>query len=144
MANPMGAEWLADFTKAFADMRAPGLDMAALVAMQRKNIEALTEANQLALEGAQAVLRAQLELTRRTMEQLGEMMTGLMVPNGSMEDRLAKHAEYSKSALDRGMSNARELADLMTKANTDAFNVLTRRVSETLEELRDIAAKKKD
>ena len=142
MANPMGADWLADFTKAFSDMRTPGVDMTALVAMQRKNIEALTEANQLALEGAQAVLRHQLELTRRTMEQFGEMMTGMLQPNGSMEDRLAKQAEYSKTALEKGMSNARELADLVTKANSDAFNVLTRRVTETLEELKDLAKKK--
>lgn len=143
MANPVGADWLSDFTKAFADMRTPGVvDMGALVAMQRKNIEALTEANQLALEGAQAVLRHQLELTRRTMEQFSEMMTGFMQPNGSMEDRIAKHAEYSKSALEKGVSNARELADLVTKANTDAFNVLTRRVSETLGELRDLAKKR--
>ena len=142
MANPMAPDWFADFTKAFGDLRAPGVDLSALVAMQRKNIEALTEANQLALEGAQAVLRHQLELTRRTMEQFSEIMTGMFQPNGSMEDRLAKQAEYSKAALEKGMSNARELADLVTKANNDAFNVLTRRVSETLEELKDLAKKK--
>lgn len=142
MANPTGTEWLTDFTKAFSELRAPGLDVSALVAMQRKNIEALTEANQLALEGAQAVLRHQLELTRRTMEQFGQMLNGFMQPNGSMEDRLAKQAEYSKSALEAGMTNARELADLVTKANSDAVNVLARRVTETLEELRDLATKR--
>jgi phasin family protein len=59
-----------------------------------------------------------------------------------MEDRMAKHAEFSKTALEKGISNARELGDLVTKANTEAFNVLSKRVTETLTELTDIAKKR--
>jgi phasin family protein len=110
--------------------------------MQRKNMEALTQANQLALEGAQAVLRHQLELTRRSMEEFQSMFTSFFQPNGSMEDRLAKQAEFSKTALEKGLSNAREITDLMTKANSEAFNVLSRRVTETLEELQSYAKKR--
>lgn len=144
MANPIaGAEWLTDFTKAMGDMRAPMVDVETLVAMQRKNLEALTEVNQVAMEGVQAVIRHQMEMTRRTMEELSTMFTSLFQPNGSMEDRLAKQAEFSKSALETGMSNARELGDLVAKANSSTLNVLTRRISETLEELRDIGGKKR-
>jgi phasin family protein len=143
MANPMpGADWLADFGKVMGDMRAPTVDMETVVAVQRKNMEALTQANQLAMEGAQAVVRHQLEMTRRSMEELSAMFTSFFQPNGSMEERLAKQAEFSKTALEKGLSNAREIADLMTKANSEAFNVLTRRVTETLEELRDYAKKR--
>jgi phasin family protein len=143
MANPIpGAEWLTDFTKAMGDMRTPMVDVETLVAMQRKNLEALTEVNQVAMEGVQAVIRHQMEMTRRTMEELSTMFTSLFQPNGSMEDRLAKQAEFSKSALETGMSNARELGDLVAKANSSTLNVLTRRISETLEELRDIGKKR--
>jgi phasin family protein len=143
VANPTsGADWLADFGKAFGDMRAPTVDLETVVAMQRKNMEALTQANQLALEGAQAVLRHQLELTRRSMEEFQSMFTSFFQPNGSMEDRLAKQAEFSKTALEKGLSNAREITDLMTKANSEAFNVLSRRVTETLEELQSYAKKR--
>jgi phasin family protein len=142
MANPGPMDWMTDFSKALGDLRTPGVDMGALVAMQRKNIEAVTQANQIALEGAQAVMRHQLELTRRGMEQFSEMMAGLFQPNGSMESRVAKHAEFSKSAIEKGLSDAREIADLVTKANAEALDVLTRRVAETLEELRDLAQKR--
>lgn len=142
MANPGPMDWLSDFTKSLGDMRTPGIDMGALVAMQRKNIEALTQANQVALEGAQAVLRHQLELTRRSMEQFSEMMTGMMQPNGSIEDRVAKQAQLSKSAIETGLANAREVTDLMSKANAEAIDVLSRRVTEILEELRDLAQKR--
>ena len=143
MANPMpGADWMADFSKALGDMRAPTVDLETVVSMQRKNMEALTQANQLALEGAQAIMRHQLEMTRRSMEEFSAMFTGLFQPNGSMEDRLAKHADFSKTAMEKSMTNARELADLVTKANNDAFSVLSRRVAETLEELKDFAKKR--
>ncbi len=143
MANPnAGAEWLSDFTKAMGDMRTPMVDVETLVSMQRKNLEALTEVNQVAMEGVQAVIRHQMEMTRRTMEELSTMFSSLFQPNGSMEERLAKQAEFSKSALESGMSNARELGDLVAKANTETLNVLTRRISETLEELRDITKKR--
>lgn len=143
MANPTpGAEWLADFGKVLGDMRAPTVDLETVVAMQRKNMEALTQANQLALEGAQAVMRHQMEMTRRSMEEFSTLFASFFQPNGSMEERLAKQADISKAALEKGLSNAREITDLMTKANSEAFNVLTRRVTETLEELRDYAKKR--
>jgi phasin family protein len=143
MANPMpGADWLADFSKAMGDMRAPTVDLETVVAMQRKNMEALTQANQLAFEGVQAFMRHQMEMTRRSMEEFSAMFTGMFQPNGSMEERMAKHADFSKTALEKSVSHAKELADLVSKANGEAFNVLSRRVTETLEELKDYAKKK--
>jgi phasin family protein len=143
MANASGGpEWLMDVGKMFGDIRAPTVDVETVVAMQRKNIEALTQANQLAIEGAQAVLRYQLEMTRRTMEEFSQMFTSFFQPNGSMEDRLAKQADFSKTAMEKGISNARELTDLVTKANSEAFSVLSKRVAETMDEMRDYAKKR--
>ena len=41
----------------------------------------------------------------------------------------------------RGLSNAKELTELVTKANTEAFNVISKRVTESLDEVRDFAKK---
>src|SRR5260221_12383412 len=43
-----------DVTKVMGDFRVPGIDLEAAVSSRRRNIEALTQANQLALEGVQA------------------------------------------------------------------------------------------
>jgi phasin family protein len=131
-----------DVTKVMSDFRMPGIDFEAVAASQRKNIEALTQANQLAVEGAQAVVRRQVEIARQAMEEFSTMFRDFVQPNGSPEDRLAKQAEYSKQALEKGLSNARELTELMTKANTEAFNVLNKRVTEGLDEVRDFAKKR--
>jgi phasin family protein len=130
-----------DVTKVMSEFRVPTLDVDAVVASQRKNIEALTQANQLAVEGVQAVARRQVEIARQAMEEFSAMIRDLAQPV-SPEDRLAKQAEFSKQAFEKGLSNARELAEMVAKANTEAFNVLNKRVAEGLDEVRDYAKKR--
>jgi phasin family protein len=136
MAN-LNSENFMDLRKVMGEWKIPNLDLEAVAQTQRRNIEALTQANQLALEGTQAWIRRNLELARQGMEELQSMMSEITKPNGSMEDRLARQADFSKKAIEKGLANFRDLADLMTKANTEAMNVLTKRVTESLEEVRD-------
>ena len=137
MATNTGTDAFPDLRRMMGEWKIPNLDLDAVAQSQRKNIEALTQANQLALEGTQAWMRRNMELARQGMEDLQAMMSELTKPNGSMEDRIARQADFSKKAIEKGLANFRDLADLVTKANTDAMNVLTKRVTESLEEVRD-------
>ena len=130
-------EAFGDLRRVMGEWRIPNIDLEALAQSQRRNIEALTHANQLALESTQAWMRRNLELARQGMEDLQAMMSELTKPNGSMEDRIARQAEYSKKAVEKGLANFREIADMVTKANADTMTVLTKRVTESLEEARD-------
>jgi phasin family protein len=130
-----------DVGKAFAGFTFPGLDVESLVAAQRKNIEAFTQANQLAVEGAQAVARRQVEIARQAVDEASALVREWTQP-GAPEERIAKNAEIAKHAFEKGIANARELAELVTKANTEAFNVLNKRVAEGFEELREYAKQK--
>jgi phasin family protein len=130
-----------DVTKVMADFRVPAVDVDAVVASQRKTIEAFTQANQLAVEGVQAVARRQVEIARQSVEEFTSFFREISQP-GTPEDKLAKQAEVMKGALEKGLANARELAELATKANTEAFNVLNKRVAEGLDEVRDFAKKR--
>ena len=47
----------------------PGLDNQGLMEAHRKNIEAVTEANRVAFEGAQAMARRQTEIVREAMDE---------------------------------------------------------------------------
>ena len=130
-----------DFTKALNELRVPGIDVDAVVATQRKNLEALTQANQLAVEGVQAVARRQVEIARQAIDEFSAMFRDFAAPT-SPEDRLAKQAELSKQAIEKGIANARELSEMVTKANTEAFNVLNKRVTESFDEVREFAKKR--
>jgi phasin family protein len=123
-----------DMTKAFASFKVPGFDAETAMATQRKNIEAFTQANQLAVEGVQAMARRQIEIAREALEGASTAMRELVQP-GAPEERFAKNAEYAKQAFEKGVANAREIAELFSKANTEAFEVISKRVSESLSEI---------
>ena len=125
-----------DLGKAFAGFAFPGFDVDSLVAAQRKNLEALTQANQLAVEGAQAIARRQVELTRQAMDEASAVMRDWTQP-AAPEDQVAKNVELVKQAYEKGVANARELTELVAKANTDTFNVIHQRIAEGFEEIRD-------
>ena len=130
-----------DVTKAFSGFAIPGFNVEAMMASSRKNVEALTQANQLALEGAQALARRQVEIARQALEEATTLFKELSQP-GAPQDKLVKNTEIAKSAFEKGLATAKELTELVTKANTEAFNVLTKRMTDSFEEMRDVAATK--
>lgn len=143
MANAStSGEIFPDIRRLMGEWRIPAFDLEAMAQCQRRNFEALTQANQLALEGTQAWMRRNLELAREAMEDVSAMMSEFAKPATSIEDRFARQAEYSKKTIERGLANLRELADLVTKANSDAVGVLSKRVSESLDEVREMTQQK--
>jgi phasin family protein len=120
----------------------PGLDPEMIAASQRKNLDALQQANQVALEGARAVLERQLKIGHEVMTELSAIFGAARQPSESPGDWVVRQVETSKKALETSIANARELTELMTKVNTDALGVLTHRISEGLDEVRDYARKR--
>ena len=127
-----------DVTKMMADFRFRPFDVEAIMACQRRNIEALTQANQLAVEAVQAVARRQIEIARQSLEDMSALMRDLTQP-ASPEDRVAKNTEYAKQILEKSLNNGREITMLATKAGTEAADVLRKRACEGLDEIRDFA-----
>ena len=127
-----------DVTKWMADFRFRPFDVETLMAAQRRNIEALSQANQLAIEGVQAVARRQIESARQAVEDISALIRDLAQP-ASTEDRLAKNTEYAKQMLERSVNHGREISQIATKAGTEAVDVLRKRACEGLDELRQFA-----
>ncbi len=129
-----------DVTKAFGDVRLPGLDVETIVATQRNNLEALTQANQLAIEGVRALAQRQAEIVQQAFADASALFHAWTQP-GAPEDRLAKNADAAKQAFEKGLANAQELSELTAKASTDVLSVITKRVSESFDEARLYAKK---
>ena len=105
MAN--APESLQDFTKSLMDLdvtkgaeqllnalsqlKVPGVDMDALVAGQRDNLEALTKANQAAMEGMKEVGKWQIKVLKQTVEEISKA-TGEMTKLGEMYKEAAQEA----------------------------------------------------
>jgi phasin family protein len=143
--NPFGdfdfTKMMMDPSKLMGDFKlGGGIDMEKLMASQRRNLEALTAANQLALEGMQAVARRQAEIFRQMMEESGAAMKDVMGA-GSPEAKAARQTDLTKEAFKRAIGNMRELAEMVAKSQNEAFEVINKRVTDSLDELRDTMGK---
>lgn len=136
MANQAGYPFFeTDFTKIFSEFRVPGFDVEALLATQRRNIEAVAAANQLAVEGMQAVLRRQAEILRQIVEESSTVLRE-MTAGGAPEQKIAQQADLVKAAFEKALANLRELTEMVAKSNSEAADVLAKRVGESLTELK--------
>lgn len=131
-----------DMFKGFGEFKAPVMDFNNLFAMQRRNMEALATANQIVAENAQAISRQQAEALRSGVETFLKTTKDIMT-GGSPEENTAKQAELARSAIDSSVSNLRDTIDSVTKSQFEAFDVLQKRLADTLEEVSSIAPRKK-
>lgn len=130
-----------DMMRAISEFRLPMMpDMQALADAQRRNIEALSHANKVALEGAQAIARRNMEIMQQAMSEMAsamQQMTGEAPP----AEKAARQAELMKSAYERAVQNMREIADLIQRSNGEALEVLNRRFAEAMDEVRGMMGK---
>jgi phasin family protein len=125
-----------EFGKMFANGKMPTMDIDAVMAAQRKNIEAFQAANQVAFEGVQAVARRQAELVREASEEMQKLFRDVSAAN--VDERLAKQADAVKSLFETAVANTNELATMVQKTNSEAATVISKRVAENLDEVKAV------
>ena len=130
-----------DMTKMFADMKMPGMpDSSALMDAYKRNLEVMSAANKIALEGAQAVAKRHMENMQQTMSELSENLRG-MAGTQSPSDKATRQTELLKRAYERAVANTKELADMIQHANGEALALLNKRFVEAMEEAKTLLAK---
>ena len=140
-AMDAGMAKMADFSRMFSDMKMPGMPgMDTFLQAQRRNMEVLTAANRVALEGAQAVARRHMEIMQQTMQEVTETMRDMASPE-SPQAKAAKQTELLKAAYERAVAHMKELADLIQRSNGEALGMLNQRFAEAMDEVKQLAEK---
>ncbi|PHK93519.1 phasin [Pseudoroseomonas rhizosphaerae] len=130
-----------DIMRMLSDFRLPAVpDVEALAAAQRRNFEALSAANKVALEGAQAVARRHMEILQSSMSEMTQAMQGLTT-EADPQAKAARQAEMLKATYGRAVSNMQEIADLIQKSNAEALSLLNRRFAEAMDEVKSLMSK---
>ena len=123
-----------DITRMLEQLKVPGIDMQAIIEARRKDVEALTEANQVAYESVQALARREAEILQQTMSEWQAAMAAMAGKNPA--EMASKGTELAAQAFGRALANMRELAEMASRSQAQAYEVLNRRFQENLEELR--------
>lgn len=128
---------LVDMSKVMKDFHVPNLDMNALMETQRKNIQAITVVNQAAFENFQSYIQRQSALMTQGIQINANLMSAIMAAPTTQE-KVMHQVEASKTAIDQCFSNVREAAETLTKCNQQVMEIVSNRMTEGLEELRDL------
>ena len=134
MSDPM-----TEFTERLRSMTAMKLpnmpDMDKLLGLYQRNVEVLSAANKIALEGAQAVAKRHMEIVQQTMGEMGESLKVLTAGEGP-QAKAASQADLLKQAYERALANTRELSDMIQHANAEAVGLLNGRFMEAMDEVK--------
>ncbi len=114
------------------------VDLEPLIETQRRNAEALMEANRSLLDGYRDLLRRQSEMVQDGLANLREAVDDVRATDG-VSNKQEVGTERARAVLDQSAENMRELGERVVTANRNALETLTTRLTDSLEELRAIA-----
>jgi len=121
-----------DMLKSFNQFKTPGFDFEAMVATQRKNIEAATAASQRGFEGMSAMMTRQADVARESAESAMKVASDFAA--ASPEERVSKQADLTKASYEAFIANGREAYDMVTKTADEAMVLINSRVTAAMEE----------
>ncbi|HLN48598.1 MAG TPA: TIGR01841 family phasin [Steroidobacteraceae bacterium] len=96
---------------------------------------ARSEANQRAVVGLQAVAKRRMEIMRQATTEAANVARRASAAGS--HGQLPKQSELPKQAFEQAIVNMREPAETMQKSTHEAFDVVNRRISASLDELKD-------
>ena len=104
----------ASFTQAFKLL---GFDVKTVLDIQRRNVEALSAANQTITQGLQTVVRRQGEIARQSVKQVQDLLS---VKPASVTETLVKRIELTKTAYEKTgqLGRGKRATDSLRTAHT--------------------------
>src|SRR5262245_43736822 len=134
-ASPQ-TDLFAEFSRALAQVKMPGLDTTALAEGGRRDIEALVAANRSLYEGLQALSRKQSEIRQQTIENFQDAAVGAVAGIGANDP--VKQAELARKAFSQAITDMRELAEIAQKSQKEAVAGITERAKQRADEIRSL------
>lgn len=104
----------------------------------RKSVQAFAEAQQIAVESMQTVMQRQREIISKAMQDNSAILQEI-VNEGTPEEKVARGAELIREAYEDAISGMQEVGDICTKSGREACDVIARRITTYLDEVKSTA-----
>lgn len=130
-------QWMKpEFTKSLPGVTSMPLDMKSAMDSGRKTFQALTQAQQVAIESIQTVMQRNAEILSQIVQDNSQIAREL-INEGSPEEKVARGAEMVKRSYEKTVSGMREVSDIVNKSNREATDIINKRVAAALNEISD-------
>jgi phasin family protein len=133
MTKPQSGDPFSQFAAMFQQYQLPGLDVSAILEARRKDVEALTEANQAAFGGMQAIQDKQLEILRRALDDFQSIAQQLA---SSPTKPPLNPADAVQKALHAALADMQDIAQKTQRTQTEAYAIVSKRMEDAVQELK--------
>lgn len=143
--NSFFENWLKpDLSKSlFSNMPQSPFGMKEMMESGRKSIQACTEAQQVATQSMQAIMKRQSEILSQIVQDQSSIAKEVM-NEGTPEEKIARSAELIREAYEKTMNNAREVGDIANKSTREALDIINDRITSCFEEIQSTAEDAKE
>jgi phasin family protein len=118
-----------------------GLNIGALMDAHRKNMQTVRFVNQTIFESFQGYVQRQAALLNQMVAINSNFIKAIMVAPTAQE-KVVKQAEASKAILNQSLLNTQQATETFAKCNYELMELVSNRMSESMEEMRDIVKPK--
>ena len=122
-----------DLEKLIEKFQLPSVDIDALIDWQRRDMEALTEANRQASEGLKALVERRNEILRETLSEWQAA-----IKETTSAEAISKRADAAKQGIEKAVANFRELSEMEAQARNDAWKVVQDCMQENMANLQKL------
>ncbi|MCB1759440.1 MAG: TIGR01841 family phasin [Gammaproteobacteria bacterium] len=124
----------------FSAYQLPNFDNKAFLDSQKKNMEALVNANQAALAGTQELLKAQSEMLQQAMADATEAAKSL-AGSSNPKELAEKQTDLLQAAVEKALANSTELGELVKNNQTEISKMINERFVESMKEIKEAISK---
>lgn len=139
--NPF--ESMTDMLKDIQKNAMGSMNSEALMKSHRRNLEALTEANHMAVEVMKSIAKMQSQYIKQSFEDMSSIMKGVVAqPKGekpAMKDVLNRNADIVKDQVHRAFEHSSNVTDLISRSQREMFDRMQERYQEGASEIIEVS-----
>ena len=129
MTTQKASQLFEDIIQQSRKLKVPGLDIEAVLQGRRKDVEALLDVGRIGTQSAESIASNQVDMLRNALEDF----RGVLSLQAGAD---ASRVDASHHAAKRALDSIGELADIVLKSQAAALEVASRRVRDSIEELK--------
>jgi phasin family protein len=126
----------------FKDMKMPSIDYEALLAIQRKNLEALSNTQKSAMEAIKTIAGLQQEYTKNAIEQANQTLKQVMSAK-TLDEQMKVHSEAVKAGLQDWMKHTQQVGKHLTESSKNLHEDMGASIKQNMKNAQDFYEKVK-
>lgn len=128
-SNPFGIPDF-DLQEALSRLHLPGVDLEKVLDEQRKNVDAIREANRSVLSGWEALARKQAQVFQDSIEQWQQAMQDALAGKQPTPEQ---RAEMMRQGFEQALDNMRALAEIAAQHQNEAYEIVRKRMEANIQ-----------